>query len=63
MFRSPGGYAEAACLHYRFRDKMASPNNILENMDELYGVKMTFQALSVALCGLQQSLAEIIMIA
>ena len=35
-------------------DKMASPNDILENMDELYGVKMTFQALSAALCGLQQ---------
>ena len=35
-------------------DKMASPNEILENMDELYGVKMTFQALSAALCGLQQ---------
>ena len=35
-------------------DKMASPTNILENMDELYGVKMTFQALSAALCGLQQ---------
>ena len=35
-------------------DKMATPNNILENMDELYGVKMTFQALSAALCGLQQ---------
>ena len=34
-------------------DKMASPNDILENMDELYGVKMTFQALSAALCGLQ----------
>ena len=33
-------------------DKMASPNEILENMDELYGVKMTFQALSAALCGL-----------
>ena len=30
-------------------DKMASPNDILENMDELYGVKMTFQALSAAL--------------
>ena len=29
-------------------DKMAS-NDILENMDELYGVKMTFQALSAAL--------------
>ena len=35
-------------------DKMASPNEILENKDELYGVKMTFQALSAALCGLQQ---------
>ena len=35
-------------------DKMASPNDILENMDKLYGVKMTFQALSAALCGLQQ---------
>ena len=35
-------------------DKMATPNDILENMDELYGVKMTFQALSAALCGLQQ---------
>ena len=35
-------------------DKMATPNEILENMDELYGVKMTFQALSAALCGLQQ---------
>ena len=35
-------------------DKMASPNEILENMDELYGVKMTFQVLSAALCGLQQ---------
>ena len=35
-------------------DKTATPNNILENMDELYGVKMTFQALSAALCGLQQ---------
>ena len=28
--------------------------DILENMDELYGVKMTFQALNAALCGLQQ---------
>ena len=35
-------------------NKMASPNDILENMEELYGVKMTFQALSAALCGLQQ---------
>ena len=35
-------------------NKMATPNDILENMDELYGVKMTFQALSAALCGLQQ---------
>ena len=35
-------------------DKMATPTEILENMDELYGVKMTFQALSAALCGLQQ---------
>ena len=35
-------------------DKMATPTDILENMDELYGVKMTFQALSAALCGLQQ---------
>ena len=39
-------------------DKMASPNEILENMDELYGVKMTFQALSAALCGLQQRPTE-----
>ena len=39
-------------------DKMATPNEILENMDELYGVKMTFQALSVALCGLQQRPTE-----
>ena len=31
-------------------DKMASLNDILENMNELYSVKMTFQALSVALC-------------
>ena len=29
-------------------DKTATPNDILENMDELYGVKMTFQALSAA---------------
>ena len=35
-------------------DKMAIPTEILENMDELYGVKMTFQALNAALCGLQQ---------
>ena len=35
-------------------DKMPSPSNILENMDELYDIKMTFQALSAALCGLQQ---------
>ena len=47
-------------------DKMAIPNDILENMDELYDVKMSFQALSAALCGLQQwpmSPAKIITIA
>ena len=31
---------------------------ILEGMDRLYGVSMTFQLLNAALCGLQQSTME-----
>ena len=31
---------------------------ILEGMDQLYGVSMTFQSLNAALCGLQQRAAE-----
>ena len=35
-------------------DRMATPTNLLEGLDELYGIKMTFQSLSTGLCGLQQ---------
>ena len=31
---------------------------ILERMDRLYGVSMTFQSLNAALCGLQQRATE-----
>ena len=35
-------------------DRMVTPSDLLEGLDELYGMKMTFQSLSTVLCVLQQ---------